>query len=189
MAINTITTPRPSWAPVYTASKWTTLLEGMRDITRRKQALTNAEAASFIREWHNVSESNGPLWSQFAAAAYGYDPAGHRPLVRTAVQGSKPYPLTDAIWHWAGSIASELDTRATQPPRIAVDRDTFMDPVWFGKVLAEVKQDGGARAPTKTKRVVSKRVAPKHNSGELVLWALLAWMLLTPNRRTRGTGD
>ena len=175
-------TRTPTWRPVYTASKWTTLLAGMRD-TVGKRKMTNAEAVAFIREWRDVAQSGGPLWYQFAATAYGYAPP-RRTLVRTAAQAAKSYPMTPALWTWASSIATELDSRpdAQFPARIAVNKDTFMDPVWFGNVLSKIEEDGGIKPPAPAK----SQPAKQQGSGGLLILAVLAWMVLTPNRRSRG---
>jgi len=145
-----------TWRPVYTASRWSTLLDGMRaTMTERAPGapgppLTNAEAVAFIREWRDVSHASSSLWWQFAAVAYGWSPTSDA-LNTGAQQAGRWYAPTLApdLWRWAEGIASELDARADgQPPRIAVDKDTFADPVFFGNVRARLVEDG-ARATFK----------------------------------------
>lgn len=139
---------RRTWAPVYTASRWSTLLDGMRstlDARGNADAMTNAEAVSFIREWNNVSHGLGKLAWQFAAVAYGWDPKRDT-LNRSSQQSERWYPMTPEVFAWAGSIARELDERADQPPRIAVDRDTFRDPTFYGHVREQLQQDGARAA-------------------------------------------
>lgn len=138
---------RVSWRPVYTASKWVTLLDGMRGTLRDRgdaDAMTNREAVAFIREWANVSASPGNLFAQFAAVAYGWDPQRDT-LNKSAAQGDRWYPLTPDVFSWASSIARELDDRADQPPRISPNKDTWTDPMWYGSIRFQLQQDG-ARA-------------------------------------------
>src|SRR5262245_25682245 len=87
---------RVSWRPVYTASKWSTLLDGMRGTLADRgdpDAMTNREAVAFIREWSNVSSSGSRLWSQFAAVAYGWTPERDA-MNRSAAQADRWYPMT-----------------------------------------------------------------------------------------------
>jgi hypothetical protein len=170
--------------PFYTASTWATLFDGLRgDLAKR--TITNAEAVALVREWRDVAHSSGPLWYQFAATAYGFAPPKRVALVNTAKQAAATYPMKDALLRWMGGIATELDARGDgQPPRIAPNKDTFADPVFFGDVRAKVHEDGAAklspapRPPSPVKR--------NEGSSGLVVLALLAWVLLTPNRRPRG---
>jgi len=170
---------RRTWAPVYTASKWSTVLAGMRGTLRSRgdvDAMTNAEAVSFIREWRDVSSSGGRLWSQFAAVAYGWNPTSDT-MNRTAAQGARWYAMTPEVLAWAQGIADELDTRSDVPPRISVNRDTFGDAVFFGNVRSQLQQDGARAAfkiPTgacKDKTGKKRYIRPpcdKHGRGPLV---------------------
>jgi len=135
------------WAPVYTASKWVTVVNGMRDTLAAKK-MTNRNAVSFIREWNNVSPSGGKtLWAQFAAVAYGWTPERDQ-LVRSSAQGDAAYIMPSEVFSWAESIARELDERADVPPRISVNNDTWSDPTFYGAVRSQLQQDG-ARASFK----------------------------------------
>jgi len=142
-----------TWRPVYTASTWSTLWAGMHDTMASRAPgvdappLTNAEAVAFIREWRDVSHSGSPLWFQFAAVAYGWNPQKRDTLTVNSKQAARWYPLVADLWQWARGIARELDERHdSQPPRIAVDRGTFTDPVFLGNVRARLMEDGATAA-------------------------------------------
>lgn len=175
------------WRPVYTASTWATVWKQMHAAldersrgARPGPPMTNAEAAAFIREWRDVSHAESPLWWQFAAVAYGWQPSRDE-LDQSAQQAARWYPpsLVEDLWKWARDIAAELDARNDgQPPRVAVDLDTFGDPVFFGGVRAQLMSDG-ARAAFKIplpacrdkktgKLRYSRPPCDKHGRGPLV---------------------
>lgn len=149
-------TTRATWRPVYTASTWSTLLAGMRDtLAARRGAMTNAEAVAFIREWRDVAPGGAELWWQFAALAYGWSPTRDK-FATSMKQAQATYSPTmqPELWQWAADIASELDARSDgQPPRIAVNKETFADLAFMSNVRARLKEDGAkatlaAKIPT-----------------------------------------
>jgi hypothetical protein len=146
-----------SWRPVYTASKWETVWQGMRDtITSRSKgrsaALTNAEACAFVNEWRLVAsdDARAQLWWQFAAVAYGWSPERDE-LDASKEQAARLFPLqlTEDVWEWARQLALALDAlNDGQPPRISPDREMFFNPVFLGSVRARLLDDN-ARATFK----------------------------------------
>lgn len=195
-----VAAPRPTFRPLYGSSTWTTLVEAMRlPLANRKQPMTNAEAVALIREWRNVSESSGTLAYQFAAHAYGWDPPTSDKLVTNARQAARAYPSPDMLWRWVAGIATELDARndaliregkTPQPARIAVDRDSFTDPTFYGAVRSHLTSEGArakiparapARAPASGRRTV--RESDNNNSGLLVVLAVAWWVFATRKKR------
>jgi hypothetical protein len=182
---------------------------------RQGAALTNAEAAAFVREWRDVSPSPSRLWYQFAAVAYGWSPSSDK-LNRGKAQGKKWYrpELLAELWEWARGIARALDEEAdSPPPRVSVNRDTFDDLVFYGEVKQSL-QDDGARAQfkipmpscrdKKTGKMRFPLVTDKPGDCEsvlvddpvtflgskvstLLLIAGVVWVLTRPSRRTKGT--
>lgn len=174
-----------TWRPVYTASTWSTLHRQMLATMSERAngapgpAMTNREAVAFIREWRDVSHAKSDLWWQFAAVAYGWDP--RRDELRTdSKQAERWYSpeLTADLWEWARGIARALDERNDgTPPRIAVNKDTFADPVFIGNVRARLLDDGARAAfkiPTgyckdkKGRKRFPNAPCDKHGRGPLV---------------------
>jgi hypothetical protein len=137
---------------VYTGASWHDVLVKMLAAhPELKGRMSNAEAAAFIREWHNVARPEhevGRVWYQFAAVAYGWDPPRRDYLRRDKAQGQAQYDevLTPELWTWANGIATALDKvdhlELQGPPRISLDSGTFEDPTFYGDVRAHLLEDG-----------------------------------------------
>ena len=127
-----------------------------------------------------------PLWHQFAAQAYAWDPAKRDTFRTSAAQAAAAYPAreTPDLWQWARNIAIELDARADgQPPRISLDMGTFADPVFQASVRAQLKQDG-ARIVAPMRTVPGAKPSPSTK----VPWPLVLgvlWLLTRKSRRGR----
>lgn len=173
--------PVVALAPIYSASRWTTLHEGIRDIFESRP-ITNAEAAAVIRAWRNIVGASGPLWYQFAAQAYGWHPPRRDALDTSKKRAAAAYPSQPQLFRWVEGIATELDERNDpREPRLLPDRGTFHDPVFVGDVRAHLLGDG-ARAPMVTTK---KTPAKRRSSSMSPLWLLVAGWLLTSRRRRR----
>lgn len=193
MAVATL--PRPTFAPLYGASTWTTLVASMRvPLAARKQPMTNAEAVALIREWHGVSGSSSALAFQFAAHAYGWDPPSSDTLRTDAKQAARAYPSADMLWRWVGGIAAELDARndalvrdgkAPQPARIAVDRDSFTDPTFYGAVRAYLTSEGARASVAPAKRMPVAKPAQANNGSGLLVVLAVAWLMFSPRKNRR----
>jgi hypothetical protein len=189
-----VAAPRPTFAPLYGGSTWTTLAAAMRSpLANRKQPMTNAEAVALIREWRNVSDSPATLAYQFAAHAYGWDPPTSDKLATGAKQAARAYPSPDMLWRWVGGIAAELDARndalvrdgkAPQPARVAVDRDSFTDPTFYGAVRAYLTSEG-ARADVAQRKMPAAKPPQANNGSGLLVMLAVAWLMFSPRKKRR----
>lgn len=91
-----------------------------------------------------------PLWYQFAATAYGWDPAKQDRLNTSARQRDKLFDaaLVDDLWSATRQTARGLD-QGTEPARLEIDPDTFDNPIFQAGVKTAIKADGGMRAAGK----------------------------------------
>lgn len=91
-----------------------------------------------------------PLWYQFAATAYGWDPVKSDRLNTTVKQREATFDpaITADLWSVTRQTARGLD-EGGEPARLEIERDTFDDPVFQAGVRAAIKADGGMRAAGK----------------------------------------
>lgn len=183
---------RATWRPYYSATTWQALWAQMHatmaDRTGRNATyppLSNAEAVQFVRVWRGATTSDGTLWYQLAAAAYGWDPP--RATMRVdAKQAAATYPLARELWDWSKGIAVELDARALPMPdaSLAPNKATFGDPTFYGEVRAHLLGDGADPAVITGQRALAPSAPPQKGSAWL-LWVAVAWMMLSPKSRRR----
>ncbi len=185
---------RATWRPFYAAPTWQALWAQMHatmaDRTGRNAPyppLTNAEAVQLIRVWRGATTTDGNLWYQLAAAAYGWNPPRVTALRVDATQAAATYTLARELWDWSKGIARELDERALPMPdaSLAPNKATFGDPTFYGEVRAHLLGDGADPAVITKQRTLAPSVAPNKGSAWL-LWVAVAWMMLSPKRRSAG---
>lgn len=160
----------PSWS-----SAWTTL-------RARALSLTCADASRIVAAWTwAASEAAWPLWYQFGAVAYGWDP--ERDVLDTsAAQAARPYPLADELWESLRELAAGLDAAAPDPLPYTVhlqfdQSPTWSSPTWLSLLRGALVEDG-ARA---------RLVSPVASSADSSSWLLVlvvgaVWLLDTPRR-------
>lgn len=157
--------------PFVTASKWSTVNSQLWDMVQRKRGkhlarypetdgrggiaptlaplLTNGDVVRLVMAWlaalprARVRELF-PLWAQFAAAAYGWDPKTNR-FDASVKRRNAAYPdvLLVELWKTLMGIASDLDAELVPGPRLDLDGD-FADPVFQAEVKAELQADGAS---------------------------------------------
>ena len=150
--------------PTTTASSWTNLFWSQWEAAKRGRGtasspegtaaprVTNREAIALIVAWRaldGMSTPQGiawPMWYQFAAAAYGWDPVKNDRLVKTSGQADKLYPIavTAELWLALQRIAGSLDDRGVSDARTDLDATAFDDGLVQGEVRAALVQDGAS---------------------------------------------
>lgn len=151
--------------PFITASTWTTAFNAMySSISLLGQRttdsdgdgstiprITNREAMAIISEWRTLAPlANGvwPLWYQYAAQAYAWDPSDPETahtLVATDKQADAIYPpdMGVELWRSLRQLAHALDdNKVDAGHRLDFDRGAFDDPTIQGEVVDALKQDG-----------------------------------------------
>lgn len=149
--------PPRTFPGLVTADRWLTVWESLLTSARRRRggtafsvALTNGEATSLIRAWPGRSGTLWmPLWYQFAATAYGWNPDRSDRLDTTAKRRDSAFPMSRDLWDATREIATALDAERRQPARLDIDPDTFDDPTFQAGVRAALRDDGGMRAAGK----------------------------------------
>jgi hypothetical protein len=163
--------------PVITASSWPAIWGAVWE--RAKQArgvdhdedgtvapvLTNREAIAIVLAMRELpTAERWPLWYQFAAVAYGWDPYESDRLDTTRAQADKLYPpeTTVALILEMQRMVGEIDNATA--PRMALKSDTFEDTIVQGDVAAALKQDGGISMqgfPIPTGKCTDKKTGKK----------------------------
>lgn len=150
--------PNATFPPVITASRWETAWEAALAAARRRRGgtsasapITNGDAVALVKAWARSSGTGAmPLWYQFAATAYGWDPAKSDRLNTTARQRDALFDaaITSDLWTAARQTARGLDA-GNEPARLDIDADTFDSPVFQAGVRSAISGDGGMRAAGK----------------------------------------
>jgi hypothetical protein len=103
--------------------------------------LTNEEAAQLVRGFHEVARSF-PLWDQYAAVAYGWDPPDRDALDASAPRASRSYntEVGVALWLALNRVCADLDAAKVEPSlKLAGD---FADATFLTEVQDVLKADG-----------------------------------------------
>jgi len=141
--------------PVITSSSWLTTMQSLWSQSKRGTvkddagievpAWTNREAIAVIAAMRELAKgvpTGFPLWYQFAAVAYGWQPRTEE-LDNSAAQADRIYPGDDAVELNAEleRMVTHLDQRMHPNPRIALvdmfDRSGFLD-----ELRTALRQDG-----------------------------------------------
>ncbi len=151
-----------TFPPFVTASRWSLLVDNLMLRVMAKRGpniapgaseakgdppLTNGDVIKLTMAWlaaiprARVRQAF-PLWHQFAAVAYGWDPKSNR-FTTTATQRAARYPdvLTSELWGAMFRAAGDLDDNGVANARIDLDGD-FADPVFQGEVKSALRDDG-----------------------------------------------
>lgn len=168
--------------PFITASKWGTVAASAWDaVTKRRSLytathpvaakkvprLTNGEVVTLVMAWLaaiGVSKTRQrelfPLWDQYAAAAYGWDPKSGK-FVATTKQRDGWYPdvLLVELWRAFLQLAEALDKEGVPNPRLDLD-GRFDDIVFQGEVRAALNSDGAVIIDTPSAHAAFKIPLP-----------------------------
>ncbi len=148
--------PRTTFPPTVTAGKWDSawghLFARAQARYGRQQAtdgteappLSYADLAALTRAWRSAAGASAfPLWSQWAALAYDWDPA-QPARFSTGSQRAKAKldpDLAREFWVATQKLALDLDA-SSKPAALDVESGTFGDPVWLAMVKADLLSDG-----------------------------------------------
>jgi hypothetical protein len=151
-------------APTATASSWDNLFWSQWNAAKRARGtgnapdgtlaprMTNREAVATIVAWRALDAMSTPggqawpLWYQFAAAAYGWDPVKSDRLNKSPAQADKLYPiaLTSELWLALQRIAASLEARDVADPRVTLESSAWDDELVQGEVRHALVQDGAS---------------------------------------------
>jgi hypothetical protein len=148
---------RSTFPVTLTASTWESVIAqaSQRAANRRGYVagakvarLSNAEALQLVRAASiSLGRARMPLWYQFAAVAFGWDPATDT-LDTSAAQGAKLYPpdATVELWSALGDAAeaAQADPDAARPS-LYFD-DAWTDPLYAADVRVALQGDGATAA-------------------------------------------
>lgn len=135
-----------------TATTWSNAYGALVDSARKARGgdpprITNREALALIEATHALApmvKAGWPLWYQFAAVAYGWDPKADR-LDISRAQSDAPYDasaLAD-LWLQMRDVYSALDgERADVPVRVDLSDDAWEDVISQGDIRTALAQDG-----------------------------------------------
>jgi len=144
--------------PFMTASSWATVYASLADLVKAKRGalrLTNGEVITVVMAWMpptaGIRAQAFPLWDQFAAAAYGWNPATGKLDTSTKNRDALyPSALASALWTQLQDASRELDDadhryRLDDPhrgkPRLDFD-GRWDDIVFQNTVKMTANQDG-----------------------------------------------
>jgi hypothetical protein len=151
---------RAAFPPFVTASQWISVFESTWNRAQRARGLdtndegtiaprlTNAEAVALVRAWKSAATAaRFPLWYQFAAAAYGWDPPDNDTFNTSAKQAARLYEteINVQLWLALHRLALDLDDTA-EPPRLDFDGALFDDVMVVASVRARLQEDGAEAA-------------------------------------------
>lgn len=139
--------------PVITGSTWTAVWGALWERSSRgtvadeEGALapkwTNREAIAIIAAIRSAAAPDFPLWYQFAAPAFGWEP-GVNKLDRSEAQADREYDPSAAVllYQEIRRIATELDDRQRREPRVELDAQTWTDATFQAEIAKALREDG-----------------------------------------------
>lgn len=143
--------PAPATFPrTVTATTWRDALSSLSQRSQKRRGsyadgspkLTNSEALQLVRAWSQATTRAGwPLWYQFAAVAFGWDPSADT-LDTSAAQAARPYPAdaTAELWVALAGLAAQLD-RGDNTAALYTDQE-WADPLFAADVRNALVGDG-----------------------------------------------
>jgi len=150
---------RGAFPPFVTSSRWSTSWDALRSSAHRRNGsvsgvpkLRNREAVTLAMAWVGAAGARAfPLWYQFAAAAYGWNPPRRDALVTSLKRSESWYPdsVTRDLWNVTQSLAGSMDAERVPSPRLDLV-PAFADPVVVARVGAALREDGSVGASTPT---------------------------------------
>jgi hypothetical protein len=104
---------------------------------------TNREAIAVVAALRAAAGARFPLWYQFAAPAYGWEPGRNR-LDRSDEQADRDYDANAAVMLnlELQRIAQELDEARKPDPRMDLDAQSWTDVAFQGEVTKALRDDG-----------------------------------------------
>lgn len=215
---------RSTFPVTLAASTWDALVLQVRERASARRGyvagakvpkLTNAEALQLVRAVSTaVSRARFPLWYQFAAVAFGWDPAVDV-LDTSAAQGERMYPPAALVELWAAVDGAANSANDDGPSPSLYFDDSWGDALYAADVRRALRDDGASAAfriplPACTDPVTGKPVGKPHRGpdgkwrcdpvsvddpvtfagkqfGTVALLILGAWLLLgdKPRRKRR----
>lgn len=134
-----------TWSTVWGALSWERPSRGMvtDDDGTIAPRWTNREAIAVIAGVRAAAPAEFPLWYQFAAIAYGWNPDTSK-LDRTAAQADRDYDANAAVQLnlEIQRITQELDARRKADPRIDLDEQSWSDVTFQAEVTKALREDG-----------------------------------------------
>lgn len=144
--------------PMITASSWGSVMDALWSKSSRGMTTdddgtiapkwTNREAVAVIsalRGMAALAEDGFPLWYQFAASAYDWEPGRNR-LDRSEVQADRYYDAGAAVQLnlVMMRLVGELDARKRSSPRLDLDSHSWTDAALQGELAKALREDGEA---------------------------------------------
>lgn len=138
--------------PVITGSTWSTVWgytwehQGRGAVTDDEGTIaprwTNREAVAIIAALRAVAPEF-PLWYQFAAIAYGWEP-GQNKLDRSQAQADRDYDANANVMLnlEMQRIVNDLDAARRPDPRIELDAQTWSDAAFQAEIAKALREDG-----------------------------------------------
>jgi hypothetical protein len=188
---------RRTYPQVITGSTWATVWEAAELAPQRRRKplasgaprLTNGEAVTLVMGWLDAtSKPQFPLWYQYAAAAYGWDPTTGE--MTALADDLYPASLSVELSKGTRELAARLDAEAIKSPRLELAYG-FDDSTVRGAVAAELKDDGSIAKwrPELGAAIVKKKRRRRGASPGTGLGAVLmlgaAWLMFDGNTRPR----
>lgn len=196
------TRERRTFGPVVTASTWRTVWEASKASAARRRGevanvprLTGGDLASAVRAWLGVAgPERFPLWYQYGAYAYGWDPRTDfmRTTTRQRDAVLSDHGIAREFWQGLAHVADELD-KGDSAPRIEYDPGVFDDPVFQGELRAMLLSDGaqpmlrhGVEVGAEPKKKPRAKIEPKKSSllGPAFILGVLWFLFANPRERT-----
>lgn len=148
--------PRTTFPQTITASTWSNawgaaFAKAQARYGRQQAAdgteappLSYADLSALVRAWHAAAGPAFPLWSQWAALAFDWDPTMAPGKWNTGADRAKKRLDADMardFWVATHKLALDLDDNG-KPAALDVQAGTFGDPVWLAMVKADLLSDG-----------------------------------------------
>jgi len=181
-------------APMISASNWLTMWTALHDAAARARGMhagapkiTNREAvaiASSFRTLATKTRDGWPLWYQFTAVGYGWEPSSDR-FVSSPAHAAQLYRADALVEFWEATkrIATNLEEeRPTEPARLDLDPHAFADLHVQGDVRKALIDDGAkatpaigaSSAPARTSSRAVQRSPKRDGDRTKLVWAAIA---------------
>lgn len=150
--------------PFISASTWSTALNALAVHVKSKRGvrngvprLTNGDVITILAAYqpplYGIRAQAFPLWDQFAAAAYGWNPATGK-LNATNKRRDAWFPDVMLAPLWAGLAEATRELDQQTPPQTArLDFDGRWDDVVFKSVVKQLVESDGAITDTRSAHI------------------------------------
>lgn len=104
---------------------------------------TNREAIAMIAALRAAAGAAFPLWYQFAATAYGWEP-GKSKLDRSEAQADRDYDANAAVMLQLeiSRLTADLDEQRKADPRLELDAQSWTDVAIQSEIAKALREDG-----------------------------------------------